>query len=37
MGSNAEVKWGFGDINFELTVPDVEMDDIANVFRMELN
>jgi alpha-L-fucosidase len=37
MGSETEVKWGFGDINFELTVPDAEMDDIANVFRMELN
>ncbi|MGQ1788159.1 alpha-L-fucosidase [Saccharicrinis sp. GN24d3] len=37
MGSNTECKWGFGDINFELTVPDAELDDIANVFRMELN
>ena len=37
MGSEVECEWGFGDINFELTVPDAEMDDIANVFRMELN
>ncbi|WP_075590664.1 alpha-L-fucosidase [Labilibacter marinus] len=37
MGSDTECKWGFGDIDFELTVPDAELDDIANVFRMELN
>lgn len=37
MGSESEVEWGFEDINFVMTVPDVELDDIANVFRMELN
>ncbi|WP_075591264.1 alpha-L-fucosidase [Labilibacter marinus] len=37
LGSNADVKWHFEDRHFVLTIPDAEMDDIANVFRMTLN
>lgn len=37
MGSGAEAKWHFGERNFVLTVPDTELDDIATVFRIELN
>lgn len=37
MGSNAEAKWYFGDRNFVLQVPDAEMDEIATVFKIELN
>ena len=37
MGAETECKWGFADENFELTVPDAELDDVANVFKMELN
>ncbi len=37
MGSGAEAKWHFGDRNFVLSVPETEMDDIATVFKIELN
>ena len=37
MGSGAEAKWYFGDRNFVLQVPDTDMDEIATVFKMELN
>lgn len=37
MGADAEASWYFGDRNFVLEVPDAEMDEIATVFRIELN
>ena len=37
MGSGAEAKWHFALRNFILTVPDTEMDEIATVFKIELN
>lgn len=37
MGSETEAKWHFGKRNFYITVPDTEMDEIATVFRLELN
>jgi alpha-L-fucosidase len=37
IGSGAEVRWHFGYRNFILTVPDTEMDEIATVFKFELN
>ncbi|GAL82040.1 alpha-L-fucosidase [Algibacter lectus] len=37
MGSDVEAKWHFALRNFILTVPDSEMDDIATVFKIELN
>lgn len=37
MGSGAEVQWHFAMRNFILTVPNTEMDEIATVFKMELN
>jgi len=36
-GTDTEAKWHFELRNFILTVPDAEMDDIATVFKMELN
>lgn len=37
MGTDTEAKWHFGLRNFVLTVPDAQMDEIATVFKMELN
>ena len=37
IGTNAEAQWHFALRNFILTVPDTEMDDIATVFKIELN
>ncbi|MFC2098725.1 alpha-L-fucosidase [Bacteroidota bacterium] len=37
IGSGAEANWHFGERNFVLTVPDTEMDEIATVFKIELN
>ncbi|AUP78536.1 alpha-L-fucosidase [Flavivirga eckloniae] len=37
LGSNVEAKWHFAKRNFILTVPDATMDDIATVFKFELN
>ena len=37
VGSSAEANWYFGDRNFVLQVPDAEMDEIATVFKIELN
>lgn len=37
VGTDKEVEWHFALRNFILTVPDVEMDEIATVFKMELN
>ncbi|MEM6885684.1 MAG: alpha-L-fucosidase [Verrucomicrobiota bacterium] len=37
LGSGTEVEWRFALRNFILTVPDAPMDDIATVFKMELN
>lgn len=36
MGTDTEVKWELTTNNFYLTMPDVEMNDIATVFRFEL-
>ena len=37
MGSNTEAKWHFELRNFILIVPDTEMNEIATVFKIELN
>ena len=37
LNSGVEAKWGFGLRNFLLTVPDAPVDDIATVFKFELN
>lgn len=37
IGTDAEVSWRHGERNFYLQVPSVEMDEIATVFRIELN
>ena len=37
VGSGDEANWYFGDRNFVLQVPDAEMDEIATVFKIELN
>ncbi|VGO18175.1 alpha-L-fucosidase [Pontiella sulfatireligans] len=37
MGTDMEAEWYFGLRNFFLTVPDAQMDEIATVFRFELN
>ncbi len=37
LGTDVEASWKFGLRNFYLTVPDAEMNEIANVFKFELN
>lgn len=37
MGSNTEAEWHFALRNFILSVPNCEMDEIATVFKIELN
>lgn len=37
IGSGAEVEWHFATRNFILTIPNAVMDDIATVFKFELN
>jgi len=37
MGSDVEANWHFGEKFFVLSIPDAPMDEIANVFKIELN
>ncbi|MBI9057343.1 MAG: alpha-L-fucosidase [Labilibaculum sp.] len=37
IGEDVDVKWGIGKRNFKLTIPDAEMNEIATVFKFELN